>query len=208
MRFSLLVIAFVLCWTFSGVCVEDVKTYGSMEIAGLYCTLTIDSYDGYYLEPGDLSTPYYAFWQSDGMDYSFEVTDGSKTLDYAYLYFGDGTGQMISSGNAYNHKTEENTDIRPALVVVFTDSTVEEVLAPPAFEIWLANEETLDYSITFSPPMTSSLVVNTALADNGHTPNHGSGFVCICGHLTAYCGKSHGHGSSDCKFSGNCAPEC
>ncbi|MCD6119882.1 hypothetical protein J7K50_08620 [bacterium] len=162
----------------------------------------MNSDEGALVTSTELEDPYYAFWQADGMEYSFTVT--GKTLSYAYLYFGDGTGQYVSADNVYAHTTGLNCDFIPALIVVYTDSTSEELLCPLAVETFLSTEVFSPRPTSFTPPTTGSSTVNNYLSNNGHTCNPVANFICICGLHTSNCGKRYIQGVSECKQNGIC----
>jgi hypothetical protein len=205
---------FAMLWISAAYCQTPPvsTTTGPHTVQGVNCALTVNSYDGAYFTDGTHSG--YRFWQSDGAEFSFRVTNLNKTVSYAYLYFGDGTGQLINQNTSYSHSVGKNSDFVPSLVVVYTDSTSEEVLGPCMYEIFLSTEVYSPRPSSFSPPMTQYGIVNTYLSNNSHTLA-ANFLICSCGVKTDNCGGWHSdeydvtNDPSDCKTpDGVCAPSC
>jgi hypothetical protein len=175
-------------------------------VQGSNVSLTVDSYDSGLMTDGTHSE--YWFFQSDGADFSFAVTNPNKTVDYAYLYFGDGTGQLVSPNTTYSHTVGMNSDFIPALVVVYTDSTSEEVLGPCMYECFSDTEVYANRPTSFTPPVTQYAVVNSYLSNNSHTVARQM-LVCYCGLQTDICGHHYSDYNawtdpSNCKHSNRC----
>jgi hypothetical protein len=208
----------------------DTATYGSHMVQGNHAAIWIDSYEGALIESDLVPDPYYRFWLSDGVDFRFRVTDLGKTLDYAYLYHGDGTGQFVSPMTPYNKSYGHFADYAAALILVYTDSTSEEIECPLLVEVATNEEIAAEFGVTenspgvyeygevvrpsgFVPPITTSTVVNSHLTDNGHATQQPSTFICICGikpdsNGNIKCGRADMDGDSECKSGANCLPIC
>lgn len=180
-------------------------TYGEITVNGTKGSLTIYSPEGRLYDSAD-----YVFWGEDGVDYSFSVNQG-YTLDYAYLYFGDGTGQVVSESTPYPHVFDMQVNYTPSLILVFTDESVEEILGPELWEAFSPSEEVPEERPeSFTPPQTTYPDVNDALDDNGTstsgTDNQTS--RCICAHLSAKCKKVWIDGNDECNRTGGGSSNC
>jgi hypothetical protein len=173
-------------------------TYGQTTVVGTKGVLFIDSPEGRLYDASN-----YVIWEEDGIDIHFLVNTG-YTLDYAYLYFGDGTGQVVSANTTYTHVVGKQVNFTPSLVLVFTDQSVEEILAPTIWEAFPSSEPVPSGQPTsYTPPMTAYTAVNTALSNNGRTVAT-EVTVCRCGITQdAFCRACHCPGlTNECNSDG------
>jgi hypothetical protein len=142
-------------------------------VNGTGAILNIDSTRGEWdTYPADISYPtynIYSFFEADGIDYRVLLRTGYEASSI-YLYHGDGTGEFIQPNISYNHVTGLHTNLKPAVIVVYTDNTVEELVAPECWEGGFHGELTSlqTYPSSFTPPTTGVQAIDAALADNGH----------------------------------------
>lgn len=148
----------------------------TLTIEGQGIRLNIDSPDGVMLSyPNDISYPaydVYEFRETDGIDFRVTVLPGYQ-VSQIYLYHGDGTGQFINSGTSYNHVCGLHTNLKPAVVAIYHDNSVEELTTPELWEgyfAWAKLPANMSYPSSFTPPVTAVQAINQALSDNGHTP--------------------------------------